>query len=95
MSEQKNDLGQEILKEINQDQTPAEHVRQPFLGKAAIPLLAIVTGLIIGALLIAVTSQSVYAAFGESIGKVLRLLFLKLARLIKRFSPAQLETRSA
>jgi len=69
MSEQKNDLGQEILKEINQDQTPAEHVRQPFLGKAAIPLLAIVTGLIIGALLIAVTSQSVYAAFGESIGK--------------------------
>ena len=69
MTEQKKDLGQEILNEINQDQPKKEHSRKPFLGKATIPLLAIVTGLIIGALLIALTSQSVYAAFGESIGK--------------------------
>ena len=69
MNEQKKNLGQEILKEINQDQSKEEHTRKPLLGKATIPLLAIVTGLIIGALMIAITSQTVYAAFGESIGK--------------------------
>ena len=83
MSEQKKDIGQEILKEINQDQTPAEHVRKPFLGKAAIPLLAIVTGLIIGALLIAITSQSVYAAFGESIGKGFSTAFSEIGTAYK------------
>ena len=83
MSEQKNDLGQEILKEINQDETTTERVRKPFLGKAAIPLLAIVTGLIIGALMIAVTSQSVYAAFGESIGKGFATAFSEIGTAYK------------
>jgi len=83
MTEKKKDLGQEILKEINQDQAETEHVRKPFLGKAAIPLLAIVTGLIIGALLIALTSQSVYAAFGESIGKGFSQAFSEIGTAYK------------
>lgn len=69
MKEHKTDLGNEILSEINQDQPIAESGKKPLFGKATIPILAIITGLILGAVLIALTSQSVYAAFGESIGK--------------------------
>ncbi len=63
MTEQKKDLGQEILTEINE----ASKRKKPFLGKATIPLLAILTGLIIGAFLIIITSQTVFAAFKESL----------------------------
>ena len=83
MSEEKKDLGQEILKEINQDHPKTEHTKKPFLGKAAIPLLAIVTGLIIGALMIAVTSQTVYAAFGDSIGKGFVTAFTEIGTAYK------------
>ena len=33
MNEQKKNLGQEILKEINQDQSKEEHTKKPLLGK--------------------------------------------------------------
>ena len=82
MSEQKKDIGQEILKEINQDHPKTEH-KKPFLGKATIPLLAIITGLVIGALMIAITSQSVYAAFGESIGKGFATAFTEIGTAYK------------
>jgi len=83
MTEKKKDLGQEILNEINQDQSETEPAKKPFLGKAAIPLLAILTGLIIGALLIALTSQSVYAAFVESIGKGFSQAFSEIGTAYK------------
>jgi ABC-type uncharacterized transport system permease subunit len=69
MSEEKKDIGQAILNEIHGTEPTEEKQKKPFLGKAAIPLLAILTGLIIGAILIAVTSQTVWAAFGDSFGK--------------------------
>ena len=69
MTEEKKDLGQEILNEINETGPAEGKPKKPFLGKAAIPLLAILTGLIIGGILIAVTSQTVWAAFGESFWK--------------------------
>ena len=69
MSEEKKDIGQVFLNEVNGEAPVEEKQRKPFLGKATIPLLAILTGLIIGAILIAATSQSVWAAFGESFGR--------------------------
>ena len=83
MSEKKKDLGLEILKEINEGQPKDEQSRKPFLGKAGIPLLAIFTGLVIGALLIAVTSQSVYAAFSESVGKGFSAIFNEVGTAYK------------
>ncbi len=41
---------------------------RPALRKLVIPLLAVVTGLIAGAILIIITSEQVYVAFGESFG---------------------------
>lgn len=69
MSEDKKDLGHTILNEIQGTEPAEEKQKKPFLGKTAIPLLAILTGLIIGAILIAVTSQTVWAAFGDSFWK--------------------------
>lgn len=83
MSEKKKDLGLEILKEINEGQPKDEQSRKPFLGKAGIPLLAIFTGLVIGALLIAVTSQSVYAAFSELVGKGFSAIFNEVGTAYK------------
>ena len=69
MSEDKKDLGHTILNEIQGTEPAEEKQKKPFLGKTTIPLLAILTGLIIGAILIAVTSQTVWAAFGDSFWK--------------------------
>ena len=69
MTEEKKDLGQEILNQLNGAAPEEEKQRKPLLGKATIPVLAILTGLIIGALLIAITSQTVWAAFGQGFGR--------------------------
>ncbi len=63
----KEDAGKVLLEEVNR---PApEGKKRRSLGQfALIPLLAIVSGLILGAVFIALTSQEVYAAFGQSIG---------------------------
>ena len=66
MTEDKKDPGVVFLKEVNE---PEEKPKKSFLGKAGIPLLAIFTGLVIGAILIAVTSSNVWAAFGQGLGK--------------------------
>ncbi len=66
MTEDKKDPGVVFLKEVNE---PEEKPKKSFLGKAGIPLLAIFTGLVIGAILIAVTSSNVWAAFGQGFGK--------------------------
>ncbi|MBP7213411.1 MAG: ABC transporter permease [Anaerolineaceae bacterium] len=66
MTEDKKDPGVVFLKEVNE---PEEKPKKSFLGKAGIPLLSIFTGLVIGAILIAATSSSVWAAFGQGFGK--------------------------
>ena len=68
MIEEKKDPGQIFINEVNGEEPAEEKRKTSFWSKALIPLLAILTGLIIGALLIAVTSQTVWAAFGESFG---------------------------
>ena len=67
--EEKPELGKEILKELNHEPAEGEHHKKSLWSSISIPLLAILTGLLVGAVLIAVTSTTVYAAFGESIGK--------------------------
>lgn len=66
MTEDKKDPGVVFLNEVNE---PEEKPKKSFLGKAGIPLLAIFTGLVIGAILIAATSSTVWAAFGQGFGK--------------------------
>jgi simple sugar transport system permease protein len=65
---EKKDLGQAILKEIvppPEEEAP----RKSFWKSISIPALAILTGLLIGAVTIAATSSTVWAAFGQSIWK--------------------------
>ena len=66
MTEDKKDPGVEFLKEFNE---PEEKPKKSFWGKAGITLLSIFTGLVIGAILIAATSSSVWDAFGQGFGK--------------------------
>lgn len=69
MAEEKKDIGREILNEINEPAQAEAKPKKSILSKAVIPLLAIFTGLVFGAVLIAITSQTVWAAFGESFFK--------------------------
>ena len=70
----KKDLGTEILQEINRgpDET---HRKHSFWNTISIPVLAILTGLILGAFLIALTSTNVYEAFGVSFGNGISTAF--------------------
>jgi simple sugar transport system permease protein len=66
---EKQDAGQILLEEINQPESQDQSGLRSTWRRIAVPVLAILTGLIIGAILIAVTSTSVYEAFGESFFK--------------------------
>lgn len=66
---EKLDVGKIFLQEVTEKPEAEELHKKSFWNVISLPLLAILTGLIIGAILIAVTSTSVYAAFGESIWK--------------------------
>jgi len=95
MSEQtqaKTDFGQQVLKEINEPSS-GEGRKKSFWSTISIPALAILTGLIIGAILIAATSSTVWAAFGESIWKGFGQPLVKLEELIGRSLPVLLPTR--
>ncbi len=83
MSKEKKDPGQEFLNEINGTEPEDEKPKGSFLSKATIPFLAILTGLIIGALLIAITSPTVWAAFGESFWKGLSLAWTEIITAYK------------
>ena len=83
MSKEKKDLGHEFLNEINGTEPADEKRKGSFLSKATIPFLAILTGLIIGALLIAITSPTVWAAFGESFWKGLSLAWTEIITAYK------------
>ena len=61
---EKQDVGKIILQELTGGDPKAQKKKRNIWGIIEIPFLAIVTGLIIGAILIAVTSEQVYAAFG-------------------------------
>ena len=60
------EAGNTLLQEINEPDQEKETHKRSIWNVVAIPLLAILTGLIIGAILIVATSTSVYDAFRES-----------------------------
>ncbi len=65
----KQDAGKVLLQELNRSPNNKKDQGRRRRGQTLlIPLLAVVTGLIIGAIFIIFTTESVYAAFGESIG---------------------------
>lgn len=69
------DAGKVLLEEISNEITGKDQHKRSFWSVILIPVLAILTGLIIGALLIAATSSSVYAAFGESFWSGIKTAF--------------------
>lgn len=69
MAEKKTDLGKKIISELNHESHGEKAKKHGLWASVSIPILAILTGLILGAFLIAVTTTSVYEAFGQSIGK--------------------------
>jgi general nucleoside transport system permease protein len=78
-----SDPGKVFLEEVNR-QTPGQ--RKPgFWRTALVPLLAVLTGLIIGGIFIALTTESVYQAFGISIfagfGEAFRIIYLSYTAL--------------
>lgn len=62
------EAGQVLLQEINEPGDEQSTSKRSLWNVIAIPVLAILTGLIIGAILIVATSTTVYAAFGQSFG---------------------------
>ncbi len=65
---EKKNAGQIFLEELAASKTHRRSIGQLLL----VPLLAILTGLILGGLIIVLTTEEVYAGFGESIGAGLR-----------------------
>jgi simple sugar transport system permease protein len=65
--ENKQDIGNIVLEELNKPAKEANGWEK--IGRSLlIPALAVLTGMLIGAILIVVTSTNVYAAFGKSFG---------------------------
>ena len=87
------EAGQVLLQEINEPEGEPTGHKRSFWNVISIPALAILTGLIIGAILIVATSSSVYEAFSLSVKAWLRLV-KRCLPLTKPCSPVQLVTRS-
>ena len=66
---QKKDVGKTFLSEVNEPEQETSSGKSTRWQTYGIPLLAILTGLILGAILIVLTSTDVYDAFGQSIGQ--------------------------
>jgi ABC-type uncharacterized transport system permease subunit len=72
-----------LIEEINKNDPEGEHRKRSFWNVVSIPALAILTGLILGAVLIVVTSETVYAAFGHSFGAGLKEMWIEVATAYK------------
>lgn len=66
---EKQDFGKIVLQEVTGESLKVSKQKRSVWQVIQIPALAILTGLIIGAILIAATSQTVWAAFSENIWK--------------------------
>jgi len=71
----KQDLGKAVLEEMTPKKEKKAGKRRPFGRALVIPLLAVFSGLVLGAILIVVTDMDVYAAFGQSFGAGLKAAF--------------------
>jgi len=83
----KKDPGKIFLDDVNNNGSDNNSRKRSFWQVISVPLLAIVTGLIIGAILISVTSLNVYDAFEESfirgIGTAFREIFASYRSLFE------------
>jgi simple sugar transport system permease protein len=78
--EKQKDAGQVLIEELNKpEQEPQSHKRSVW-SVISIPLLAILSGLVVGAFLIAATSTTVYAAFGQSFGRGITTAFSEISK---------------
>ena len=66
MTETKSDLGKTIIRDLNQEPPEGKTHKHGLWSSVSIPVLAILTGLVLGAVLIAITTPSVYQAFSQS-----------------------------
>jgi hypothetical protein len=80
MPDTKNDLGKAIIRELNQDPPQAHTHTRNLWSTISIPVLAIITGLILGGVLIAFTTPSVYEAFSVSFGKGLSTALMEIGK---------------
>ncbi|MBP9676480.1 MAG: ABC transporter permease [Anaerolineaceae bacterium] len=76
----KKDIGQVILEEITGDKPPALKKKSGIWKTLQIPALAVLTGLIIGAVLIMATSFSVFDAFRVSFWKGISTAFSEVGK---------------
>ena len=60
---EKLDVSKVVIQELTGEDPAKKKTKRPLWKVIQIPVLAIITGLIIGAIIIAVTSETVYAAF--------------------------------
>jgi simple sugar transport system permease protein len=76
--------GQVFLEEVTGSAGPPKKHNVPWYRRAGqtilIPALAVITGLILGAILIALTTQEVYTAWGQSPGLALRAAWDAVAK---------------
>ena len=84
---QKKDIGKTFLSEVNEPESEGPSGRNSRWQVIGIPLLAILSGLILGAVLIALTSTDVYEAFDQSIwngfGKAFSEIFVAYRALFE------------
>jgi len=66
---EKLDAGKVVIQELTGENPQKQKPKRSFWKVIQIPILAIITGLIIGAIIIAATSETVYAAFATGFGK--------------------------
>lgn len=76
----KPDAGKILLEELTAGPAADLPAWRRWLEVVSIPTLAVLTGLILGAIVIAGTSQDVYAAFGRSIGDGFAVAFGEAAK---------------
>jgi general nucleoside transport system permease protein len=75
---EKQDFGKTVLQELTGEGSPEKKKKRSFWKAIQIPALAILTGLLFGAVLIATTSFTVYDAFKVSIWKGLGQAFSEI-----------------
>ena len=75
---EKKDFGKIVLQEVTGGDPTVKKQKRGFWRTIQIPLLAIFTGLVIGAIMIAVTSETVYAAFATGFFKGLGQAFKEI-----------------
>ena len=68
-------MGKAVLEEMTPQKEKKAGKRRPFGRALVIPLLAVFSGLVLGAILIVLTDMDVYAAFGQSFGAGIKAAF--------------------